>query len=174
MRKTFQGDTNQLLKTIQMDLFPHIGMSLFTAPATRYLEAIRFIGVETDLYSKVSDAMWKGFSFYAMQPFYLHMAAWYRFAEDDHGQMVLPTMGPLDYENYLREKWLTFYHSEVDQLTKVDETARFLIRCIINENESDGESAMNELEIIFEDRYPFDIQRKPDLSVVLRANNSKP
>ena len=161
MRSYFSDDNNNLLKDIQAEFFSHVGGLLFTAPAMRYFQSTRFIGVETELFQKVKKALYvDGFSFTKLALPYHHMAAWYRFAKDDYGQIPLPFDGQTDYETVLRDKWLIFYRREVEILAQDDTIALLLIRLVVGASSEDIDSASKELSLIFKERYSIG-QRRP-------------
>src|SRR4051812_9448622 len=83
----FPGDSNKLLQNVQFQLYGEMLLRLFSQPRDRYLDACRLIQIENDLASRLRSM--KGFDHRTLQDIHDLIAAWFRFSQDNGGQLLL-------------------------------------------------------------------------------------
>ena len=122
----FPGDDNDTLKWVQHDCYWGKGWELFNAARNRYVAACRFVGVETEVFKRILTL--DRFDHRGLQGAHDKIAAYYRFAHDTGGQMILfplETSGPpLFYDS---EK--PTYEGLMNGMSKLDE----IVKKVLNE-----------------------------------------
>lgn len=158
----FPGDTNKTLKLVQHGCYWGKVGQLFTAARDRYVAACRFIGFETVVCKRIIKI--DGFDHRVLQTAHDKIAAYYRFAHDDGGQMPLfPLEEPVpmlvydsekaSYEEELLWKWSQFYNQEVKQLAGEDNIAHAILNAVLYQNTPKGYEAEDLLAERLEYRY---------------------
>ena len=158
----FPGDTNETLKLVQHGCYWGNVGQLFIAARDRYARACRFIGFETVVFKRIIKI--DGFDHRVLQCAHDKIAAYYRFAHDDGGQMTLfPLEEPVptffydsekpSYEEELLWKWNQFYHKEVKQLAREDNIACAILNAVLYQNTPKGYEAEDLLIELLEYRY---------------------
>ena len=158
----FVGDTNETLKRVQHDCYGHKVGQLFTTARNRYVRACRFIGVETEVFQRIIKI--NGFDHRVLQCAHDKIAAYYRFAHDDGGQMTLfPLEKPIQtflydsekasYKEKLLWRWSQFYNEEVEKLAEEDDIAHAILNAVLHENSPKGYEAEGLLVRLLEERY---------------------
>ena len=127
----FPGDDNKTLMHIQHDLYWSLVPYIYHEARERYLKALALIGVETELARMVKDR--KGFDHRVLQDAHDQIAAFYRFAHDDGGQLPLG-MRAQHYEDLLRQRWSSFLHQEARNLAEVDAINLAILGAVAYEN----------------------------------------
>jgi hypothetical protein len=158
----FNGDSNETLMLIQHDLyFPLLGL-LVQYSKERYLNAIRLIGVKTELAKLVEQI--KRFDHRVLQNAHDRIAAYYRFAHDNRGQMPLP-FDNKTYEDFLIEEWSTFFTEEAQKLTESDPIVIAILTAVAYENTQKGYAAEKHLLTLLDMRYEdFLVEEHEDIS----------
>ena len=146
----FPGDTNRTLMRIQHDLYGGMVSAIFRAARNRYLEACGLVEVETELSGPAREMT--GFDHRTLQDTHDTIAAWFRFARDDGGQMRLGELDQ-DYETRLATEWNEFLLAEVAALARIDEFARAVLMATVFANRERGYAAEKELREILRGQY---------------------
>jgi len=146
----FAGDDNQTLKDVQFRLYGEMLLRLFSRPRDRYLDASRLIQVPTELAVRVR-AM-DGFDHRTLQDAHDLIAAWYRYFQDDGGQLRLGE-SPADYEKRLATEWREFFEQEVASLTGSDEFTRDVLTSAVFANSDRGYAAEAGAREYLKERY---------------------
>lgn len=146
----FSGDDNKTLKEVQFKVYGEMLLRLFSRPRDRYLDAARLIQVETDMAVRVR-AM-DGFDHRTLQTAHDLIAAWYRYSQDDGGQLRLGE-SPDDYEKRLLQDWREFFQQEVAYLTLQDEFTRDILTAVVFSNTERGYSAEAGAREYLKERY---------------------
>jgi hypothetical protein len=120
----FPGDTNQTLKDVQFYLYGEMLVRLYSKPRDRYLDAIRLVQVETDLATKVRSM--DGFDHRTLQDIHDLIAAWFRFPQDDGGQLQLGETEEV-YQGRIAVRWRAFFEEELDRLSSDDGFSRAVL-----------------------------------------------
>ena len=146
----FPGDTNQTLKDVQFRLYGEMLLRLYSRPRDRYLDACRLVQINTDLATRLRSM--DGFDHRTLQDIHDLIAAWFRFSQDDGGQLRL---GESDetYEARIAGQWRTFFEDEVGQLSSDDEFARDVLVAAAFGNTDRGYAAEAQLREILKERY---------------------
>ena len=158
----FPGDTNKTLKMVQHDCYWGKGWELFNAARNRYVAACRFVGVETEVFERILTL--DRLDHRVLQGAHDKIAAYYRFAHDDGGQMTLfplekPIQSPYfdwenaSYERKLLWRWVQFYDEEVKKLVEDDSIARAIVTAVAYENSPKGYDAEKILAELLEQWY---------------------
>ena len=158
----FAGDTNETLKRVQRDCYRSKAGQFFNTAGTRYINACRFIGVETECFRQIVKI--RTFDVRMLRGGHDKIAAYYRFAYDDGGQMTLfPLERPIrtffydseraSYEEKLLWKWGQFYNEEVEKLVEEDDIALAILTAVVYENSSKGRKAQELLVSLLDERY---------------------
>ena len=93
-----------------------------------------------------------GFDHRTLQDTHDTIAAWFRFARDDGGQMRLGELDQ-DYETRLATEWNEFLLAEVAALARIDEFARAVLMATVFANRERGYAAEKELREILRGQY---------------------
>jgi len=146
----FPGDTNQPLKDVQFRLYGEMLVRLYSRPRDRYLDASRLVQADTELATRLRSM--DGFDHRTLQDIHDMIAAWFRFAQDDGGQLRL---GETDeaYQQRLAADWRTFFEGEVGNLIADDEFTRVVLVAVAFGNTERGYAAESQLREILKERY---------------------
>jgi hypothetical protein len=146
----FPGDTNEVLKEVQFKLYWGMVFRLYSPPRDRYLDACRLIQIDTDLAKRLRSM--DGFDHRTLQDIHDLIAAWFRFSQDNGGQLRL---GETDeaYKDRLAAEWRTFFEEEVSRLSSDDEFARNVLIATAFGNTDRGYTAEAQLREILKERY---------------------
>jgi hypothetical protein len=158
----FAGDTNETLKRVQRDCYGAKVEQLFNAAWRRYINACRFIEVETEFFRQLVKI--RTYDGKALRGAHDKIAAYYRFAHDDGGQMTLfPLERPIrtvlydsekaSYEEKRLWKWSQFYNEEVEKLIEDDDIALAILTAVVYENHPKGRKAQELLVSLLDERY---------------------
>ena len=146
----FPGDDNITLKMVQHGCYwDKIGL-LFIAARKRYVSACRFIGFETVVCKRIIKI--DGFDHRVLQHAHDKIAAYYRFAHDDGGQMALfspeqpiqtyfPDSDEARYKAKLLTGWSQFYDEEVKDLAEDNVIAHAILNAVLYQNSPKGYEA---------------------------------
>lgn len=148
----FPGDTNEVLKWIQHDLYMDILLKLVQIPRRRYLRAARLVNARDDL--TVALETLQSFDHRVLQATHDAIAAYYRFAHDRRGQMPLP-LDDTPYTDLLEHNWWAFFVDEVARLTENDAFVRAVLTAVIHANTPAGYDAEDALSDILAGEYNF-------------------
>ena len=148
--KRFPGDENQFLKRLQNNHDGQMIVHLVEIAKIRYLRAIQFVGVDTELAKKIRGKY--RFERQVIIEAYDIIAANFRFRFDPGGQMILP-FKDTSYEEYLENSWIKFFYEEAKELADDDITAKMILTAVGYENTEIGLQAKKNLEIILQERY---------------------
>ena len=146
----FPGDGNQTLKHIQHDLYSGLVGYLYHYARERYLKAAGFVGVDTELARILRDK--PSFDHRVLQGAHDQIAAFYRFAHDDGGQIPLG-IGPQEYEDLLRQRWSGFLHPEARNLAEVDAISHAVLAVVAYQNTEKGYACERQLADLLRQRY---------------------
>ncbi|MBN9658798.1 MAG: hypothetical protein J0H49_11515 [Acidobacteria bacterium] len=146
----FPGDNNHVVMDIQHSMYNEIVVRLFTGPRDRYLAAATLLRVEDELSQALRDM--NGFDHRTLQLAHDRMAAWFRFAHDDGGQLQLGE-SELDYSKRMEALWRDFACSEVTSLARDDEFTRAICTAAAFGNRSRGVAAERWIGQFLSDRY---------------------
>ena len=150
----FPGDDNKTLKMVQHGCYwDKIGL-LFYAARNRYVAACRFIGFETVVCKRIIKI--DGFDHRVLQHAHDKIAAYYRFAYDDGGQMTLfsleqpiqtyfPDSEEASYKAKLLTGWSQFYDEEVEKLAEDNAIAHAILNAVLYQNSPAGYEAEDRL-----------------------------
>jgi hypothetical protein len=110
----FPGDNNRVLMGVQHTVYGEMVVRLFTGPRDRYLAAAALLRVDSELTQRLRSM--NGFDHRTLQMAHDRIAAFFRFARDDGGQLRLGE-SEADYRRRLEEAWREFVQSEVGWFT---------------------------------------------------------
>ena len=146
----FLGDTNQALKDVQFRLYGEMLVRLYSRPRDRYLDASRLLQIDTDLATRLRSM--DSFDHRTLQDIHDLVAAWFRFSQDDGGQLRL---GETDeaYLDRLANEWRAFFDEEIGRLTSDDEFVRAVLVAAAFGNTDRGYAAEAQLREILKERY---------------------
>jgi hypothetical protein len=146
----FPADTNPTLKDVQFRLYGDMLLLLYTRPRDRYLDACRLIQTDTELAPRLRSM--DGFDHRTLQDIHDMIAAWFRFSQDDGGQLRL---GETDeaYQDRIASEWRTFFEGEVGSLISDDEFVRAVLVAAAYGNTEKGYAAEAHLREILKERY---------------------
>ena len=146
----FPNDNNQALKNVQFDLYGALMGYLYSYARERYLNAVRLVGIDTELAAIVRDK--QSFDHRVLQDAHDRIAAFYRFAHDDGGQLGLG-MDFQKYEDALREKWSSFLHEETRSLAQNDAINLAILGAAAYQNTEQGYAHEGRLLELLRERY---------------------
>jgi hypothetical protein len=146
----FPGDTNKALKDVQFRLYGEMLLCLYGRPRDRYLNSCRLVQIDTDLANRLRSM--DGFDHRTLQDIHDLIAAWFRFSQDDGGQLRL---GETDeaYQDRLAAEWRAFFEEEVSRLSADDEIARAILAAAAFGNTDRGYAAEAQLREFLKERY---------------------
>ena len=158
----FPGDDNDTLKWVQHDCYWGNVGRLFEAAKNRYIRACHFIGVETEVFERLLAIT--GFDHRDLQASHDKIAAYYRFAHDDGGQMTLFSLAqPIEtyfpdseeacYKAQLLAGWSEFYNEEVEKLAEDNAIAHAILNAVVHEYKPKGYEAEKLLVELLDARY---------------------
>lgn len=143
---TFAGDGNTVLKDVQQDCYAEMLVRLYTRARDRYLDACRLAGVETELARRLREM--DGFDPGTLVEVHDSIAAWFRFTQDDGGQMLLgEDVG--SYRARLEERWRAWFDEELGRLLAEDE----FVRAVLKATAEPGSAAGQWLQELLQQRY---------------------
>ena len=157
---SFDGDSNEILKWVQHDIYWTLLPLLFSHPKDLYLKALRYAGVETDLSGRINDIA--KFDHRVLQNAHDKIAAYYRYEfPDKSGQLVIPATIPdcesLNLEDTLKEsykrEWVQFWYSEIRKLSSEPVITRAILTAIAYQNTDEGYEAEDLLLELLHDKY---------------------
>ena len=146
----FPGDNNKTLMHVQHDLYGEMVVRLFTVPRDRYLAAARLLRVETELSERLKNM--DGFDQRTQQLAHDRIAAYFRFARDDGGQLELGE----DEEGYRRRLetgWREFLCEELEKLVTDDGFTLAVLTAAAYGNTESGHAAEKWLDELLKERY---------------------
>jgi hypothetical protein len=146
----FAGDDNRTLMDVQHAVYDEMVVRLFIAPRDRYLAAAALLRVD-DTLSKQLRSM-DGFDHRTLQLVHDRIAAFFRFAHDDGGQLQLGETES-GYRERLVGSWREFFLAEVEQLTSDDEFTRAICAATACGNQAPGIKAEHWLDQHLRVRY---------------------
>jgi hypothetical protein len=146
----FPGDTNEALKHVQFRLYGEMLVRLYSRFRDRYLDACRLVQIDTDLANRLRSMEF--FDHRTLQDIHDLIAAWFRFSQDDGGQLHL---GETDdaYKDRLATEWRTFFEEQIVRLGSGDEFARNVLIAVAFGNTDRGYAAEDQLREILKERY---------------------
>lgn len=146
----FPGDSNRTLMHIQHDAYWGLVGYLYSYARERYMNAVRLVGVDTELAANLRGK--ESFDHRVLQSAHDEIAAHYRFAYDDGGQIPLG-MGAREYEDLLREKWSSFLHQEARNLAENDAINLAILGAVAHQNTDKGYACEEQLLGLLRQRY---------------------
>ena len=158
----FPGDDNNTLKMVQYGCYWGKVWQLFAAARGRYIKASRLIGFETVVFKRIIKI--DELDHRVLQGAHDKIAAYYRFAHDDGGQMTLfsleqpirtyfPESDEARYKAKLLSEWTQFYNEEVDKLAEDNAIAHTILHAVLYENTPEGYEAEDQLARLLDDWY---------------------
>ena len=146
----FPGDNNEALQDAQFRLYSEMLVRLYSRPRDQYLAACRLVQIDTDLAIRLRSM--NGFDHRTLQDIHDLIAGWFRFSNDDGGQLRL---GETDqsYVERLERNWRTFFEDEVTNLISDDEFARNVLVATAFGNTDRGYAAEAQLRERLKGRY---------------------
>ena len=153
IRPVNASDTNRTLIEIQDRLRPILVTSFFLHARCQYLHAVRLGGIEDDLASKVSQKAIGGFITNTFRSTYDVIAAFYRLAHDDGGQIPFMAEGET-YENLLETRWCEFFAAELSILVESSALVHFVLAAfLLDERRPYAPRAEAQLVQLLKERY---------------------
>jgi hypothetical protein len=148
----FPDDANETLKRVQCALFSTLVVHLVAPARRRYLEAMHFVGSDTEL----GERLWRMTSFdpRALERAYAKIAAYFRFTCDQGGQMPFPFDG-LGYEEHLTGGWRAFLEREAAELARCDGIAIAIVTAVSYDQMPKGREAEEQLDSQLDVRYRY-------------------
>lgn len=146
----FPGDDNHTLMDVQHSVYGEMVVRLFTGPRDRYLAAAALLRVDDKLAQQLRSM--DGFDHRTLQLAHDRVAAYFRFAHDDGGQLQLGE-SEVDYRQRLTASWREFVQSEVERLTTENEFTRAICTATAFGNKEPGVAAEHWLDQFLRDRY---------------------
>lgn len=146
----FSGDNNGTLMDVQHAAYWAMVVRLFTGPRDRYLSAAALLRAD-DRLSRQLRSM-DGFDHRTLQLAHDRIAALFRFAHDDGGQLQLGET-EADYRQRLADSWREFFQSQVERLTADDEFTRAICTATAFGNKEPGVAAEHWLDRFLRDSY---------------------
>ncbi len=146
----FPSDTNATLKDVQFRLYPEMLLRLYSRPRDRYLDACRLVQAETELASRLRSM--DSFDHRTLQDVHDLIAAWFRFSQDDGGQLRLGETEET-YRARLATEWRDFFEREITRLSADDEFARAVLTAAAFGNSDRGYAAEDQLREVLKERY---------------------
>jgi hypothetical protein len=146
----FPGDNNKTLMDVQHTAYGEMVVRLFTGPRDRYLAAAALLRVDDKLTGHLRSM--DGFDHRTLQLAHDRIAAFFRFAHDDGGQLQLGETDA-DYRQRQADSWRAFVQSEVERLTTDDEFTRAICTATAFGNKEPGVAAERWLDQFLRDRY---------------------
>jgi len=146
----FPGDSNDKLKWIQHKVYGWALMTLFQCAKRRYWDALRLVGVETELAKRLRHM--HSFDHRGLQAAHDQIAAYYRYKHDRCGQMPL-FLDDLTYEQHLEIGWRRFFMEEAERLAEIDWIAIPILTAVAYQNTTQGYQAEDELIAMLEEEY---------------------
>lgn len=146
----FQGDENHTLMQIQANCYGEMLGRLMEAARQRYLRAMRLVGVETGIGKLAHDL--KAFDHRTLQMSHDLIAAYFRFAHDNSGQMPLPFTDE-SYELSLEIAWRRYFIEEVEKLIELDYVVMWVLYATCYQNTERGYAAETGLYDFLQDHY---------------------
>jgi len=125
-------------------------LRMYSRPRDRYLDACRLVKIDTDLSTRLRSM--DGFDHRTLQEIHDLVAAWFRFSQDDGGQLRLCETEEA-YQDRLAAEWRTFFEEEVGRLSSDDEFARDVLVAAAFGNTDRGYAAEAQLREILKERY---------------------
>lgn len=152
LRTAFPGDSNQALKQVQHDLYDRLLWFVFQYPRDRYLGAIRLVGVDTELATRLQAI--KSFDHRILQDAHDKIAEYYRFAYDTGPQPMFPELSDgRSYPEQLATAWTRSFHEELKDLTEIDEFVRSVLTAVAYPYTKTGDAAETLLRHFLQERY---------------------
>jgi hypothetical protein len=146
----FPGDNNRTLMDVQHGVYGEMVVRLFTGPRDRYLAAAALLRVDDRLSEQLRSM--DGFDHRTLQLAHDRIAAFFRFAHDDGGQLQLGET-EADYRHRLAASWRGFVQTEVERLTADNEFTRAICTATAFGNKEPGVAAEHWLDQFLRDRY---------------------
>ena len=146
----FPGDDNRTLMDVQHAVYGEMVVRLFTGPRDRYLAAAALLRVDDQLSQQLRSM--DGFDHRTLQLAHDRIAAFFRFAHDDGGQLQLGET-EADYRQRLAASWREFVQLEVERLTTENEFTRAICTATAFGNKKPGVEAEHWLDQFLRDRY---------------------
>jgi len=147
----FPGDTNDTLMKVQSDLYGELIGVLYGHPRERYLGACRLLQSDSELGKKVETET--TFDHRTLQGAHDHIAAWFRFLQNDKGSRTL-FESEESYRERLASEWRSVFESEVRGLSEDDEFVRAVLTAAAFSNpDKAGCAAESRLDDILKERY---------------------
>lgn len=153
-------DTNKLLFQIQGMVFTKEANRVFNESSRKYINAIRLVGVKTNLYYDLMDhQIFQPNSFW-FEYIYNHIAAYYRYHWDDHGQLPLPFPDTEPYPEILKQKWLHYLKWNLDFFLEKPNMTSDLLSIFIYSDSEEGRKTFEKLLTIIQINYPLSNNRE--------------
>jgi hypothetical protein len=115
-----------------------------------HLDACSLVQTDTDLAIRLQSM--DGFDHRTLQDIHDLIAAWFRFSQDDGGQLRLGESDEM-YTDRLAAEWRAFFEGEVNRLSADDEFARAVLVAAAFGNTERGYAAEAQLREILKERY---------------------
>lgn len=148
-------DTNKLLLQIQGMVFPQEANRVFNELSRKYINAIKLVGIKTNLYHDLMDhKIFKPNPFW-FEYVYNHIAAYYRYQWDDHGQIPLPFPGTETYQEILRKKWLHYLEWNLENFLEKPNMSSTVLSIFIYSDSEEGRRTFEKLLSIIQMEYPL-------------------
>lgn len=146
----FTGDGNTVLQQIQQECYAEMLVRLYTRARDRYLDACRLVGADTELAVRLREM--SGFEHRTLQDIHDSLAAWFRFTQDDGGQMQLGE-DAISYRSRLENQWRWWFDEEAGRLVADDEFTRAILKAAAHSGAEAGQAAESWLRQLLAERY---------------------
>ncbi|MEO7144900.1 MAG: hypothetical protein ABI165_15485 [Bryobacteraceae bacterium] len=134
----------------QHAVYGEMVVRLFTGPRDRYFAAAALLRSDDKLSGQLRSM--NGFDHRTLQLAHDRIAAFFRFAHDDGGQLQLGETDN-DYRQRVTDSWRSFVPSEVERLTTDDEFTRAMCTATAFGNKEPGVAAERWLDQFLRERY---------------------
>lgn len=148
-------DTNKLLFQIQIMVFSSEANRVFKNLSRKYVDAANLLGIKPELYLDLMDH-----KLFNPRPFYFeyiynHIAAYYRYRRDDHGQIPLPFPGSDTYSEILKEKWLSNFEDYIEYLLSQNNLLPDILSIFLYHDSKEGKSIFERIITIVQREFPL-------------------
>ena len=158
---------NPDLVKAQHELYWELVGHLYYYARERYLRAVRFLGVETELYRRVKEK--DSLDHRVLQPIHDEIAGYYDHKFDTAQRSLEEIPGYSDprpskwqlfrtdnlpYEQKLRMQWCDYFHRQARELAEIDSFAQAILTAVAYQNTEQGYDAEGFLLTTIKERYP--------------------
>lgn len=148
-------DTNKMLFIVQGSVFQREAFNVFNKFCRMYIDAANLIGIKPELYIDLMDHKLFNPNPFWFEYVYNHMAAYYRYRWDDHGQIPLPFPGFPSYRDILEEKWINFFTDNIEFLLRYNQMISDILKMFLYHDSNEAKSALERIIVIVQAEFPL-------------------